>query len=313
MLFTDPLFLFYFLPAALLLLRVGTLSGRLATLGKVIIILSTLAFYAYGNVLWPVLFLVVVGGTYVFSVLIGTAQSQAARRIWMWITVFYALAALGTFKYLNWLAEFIPALKPFQSLLLPYFGANGAVVLPPGISFFVFEALSFAIDVYRRKIIQRVGPLDYLTFLAMFPRFIAGPIVRYEDIGHQFVAWSGLALSRGLTIFAIGFSMKTLFADQFATFVPYAFSVAAPDLLQAWTGALAYTYQLYFDFWAYSLMATGLGLCLGFEFPDNFLGPYRSKSITEFWKRWHVTLSSWLRTTSTSASAGIAVPGREPW
>ncbi len=182
-----------------------------------------------------------------------------------------------------------------MQIFVPYFGAQNSIVLPPGISFFVFEALSFAIDAYRGKVKRPVRLVDYLTFLAMFPRFIAGPIVRYDDMADQFRAWPGVQLGRGLTVFALGFCIKSLFADSFAVFVPYGFSVQSPDMLQSWTGALAYTFQLYFDFWGYSLMATGLGLCIGFAFPDNFRSPYRAISITQFWQRWHMTLSRWLR------------------
>ncbi len=129
----------------------------------------------------------------------------------------------------------------------------------------------------------------------MFPRFIAGPIVRYADLENQLRNWPGMQVARGLTLFATGFCMKCLFADQFAVFVPYGFTVSQPDFVQAWLGVLAYTFQLYFDFWSYSIMATGLGVCLGFEFHDNFRSPYKAVSLSRFWRRWHITLSSWLR------------------
>lgn len=295
MLFTDPIFIFYFLPLSLLALRLCAVGNRFGFAAKAAVIVVTLAFYAYGNLLWPWLFLVVIGGTYAFSLLILSSERPAVRRIGMIGSVAYAVAILALLKYLNWLVSLFPALSPLHAALLPYFGSEGAIVLPPGISFFVFEALSFSIDAYRGKLHRPVRLVDYVTFLAMFPRFIAGPIVRYGDMAAQFDAWPGLQLRRGLTVFALGFCIKSLFADQFAVFVPYAFSVANPDLIQSWAGAVAYTFQLYFDFWGYSLMATGLGLCLGFAFPDNFRSPYRATSITQFWQRWHMTLSSWLR------------------
>ena len=174
-----------------------------------------------------------------------------------------------------------PALEPLHAAMVPYFGAQGIIVLPPGISFYVFEALSFTIDAIRRRVSRPVRLIDYVTFLAMFPRFIAGPIVRYGDMAAQFVHWPRMQLSRGLSIFALGFCIKTLFADQFALFVPYAFGVAAPDLLQAWIGAMSYSLQLYFDFWGYSLMATGLGYVLASRFPITFARPImRSASPT---------------------------------
>ena len=295
MLFTDPLFLFYFLPLALLALRVVSSNKRFTTAARVAIILSTLVFYGYGNLLWPLLFICVIGGIYLFTLLIQLAKNSMARRVGVVGAVVYALASLALFKYLNWLVTLWPALEPLHAALVPYFGELGTVLLPPGISFYVFEALSFAIDAYRGRIVRPVRLLDYVTFLAMFPRFIAGPIVRYTDMASQFDQWSGQKISRGLSVFALGFAIKSLFADQFAVFVPYGFAVDLPDLLQSWTGVLAYTFQLYFDFWAYSLMATGLGLCLGFAFPDNFRSPYRAVSFSQFWQRWHITLSQWLR------------------
>jgi alginate O-acetyltransferase complex protein AlgI len=282
-LFTDPLFLFYFLPASLLALRLASGRPPFATAAKTVIIGATLVFYAYGNWLWPLLFVAIVGGIY------------ALGRVSVAAAVAYALAMLALFKYLNWLASLAPALRPLQAAVANYFGANGNVELPPGISFYVFEALSFTIDAYRGRIARPVRPLDYFAFLAMFPRFIAGPIVRYPDMRAQFDAWPGPRIAQGLSVFAAGFAMKSLLADSFAVFVPYAFAVAAPDFLQAWTGALAYTFQLYFDFWGYSIMAVGLGLCLGFRFPDNFRSPYRAVGIRDFWRRWHITLSLWLR------------------
>ena len=310
MLFTDPLFLFYFLPITLVAMRLVAASGRFATAAKVAIIAATAVFYAHGNWLWPLLFLFVVGGTYAFAMAALVAQGPRARRVAIAGAVIFALCALGLFKYLNWLATLLPALKPVQAALAPYFGREGAIELPPGISFYVFEALSFAIDAYRGRIARPVRFLDYLTFLAMFPRFIAGPIVRYPDISAQYAGWRGIELSQGLSVFALGFAMKSLFADQFAVFVPYAFGVARPDFVQAWTGALAYTFQLYFDFWGYSLMATGLGLCLGFRFPDNFRAPYRAAGIAEFWRRWHITLSQWLRDYLYVSLGGNRCP---PW
>jgi alginate O-acetyltransferase complex protein AlgI len=295
MLFTDPLFLFYFLPIALFALRLCYSNQRLTTAARVAIIVSTLVFYGYGNLLWPLLFVCVIGGIYLFTLLILVAKKSAARRVGVVGAVVYALAALALFKYLNWLVALWPALGPLRTALLPYFGELGNVLLPPGISFFVFEALSFAIDAYRGRIVRPIRLLNYVTFLAMFPRFIAGPIVRYNDMADQFDHWQGQKIGRGLSVFALGFAIKSLFADQFAVFVPYAFSVERPDFLQSWAGAIAYTFQLYFDFWAYSLMATGLGLCLGFAFPDNFRSPYRAVSFTQFWQRWHITLSQWLR------------------
>ena len=293
--FTDPLFLFYFLPLALLIFRVASLGNRFTMAARYSIIVATLAFYAYENWFWCFLFFIVIGGIYICTLPVWMSKNPVIRRVGVGVAILFALLSLSLFKYINWFVSFCPQFKPLQDILLPYFGKDGSIVLPPGISFYVFEAISFTIDAYRGQINRRVRWMDYLTFLAMFPRFIAGPIVRYGDMAAQFATWSGPHYSRGLSIFGLGFILKSLFADQFAVFVPYAFGTHSPDMLQAWVGALSYTFQLYFDFWGYSLMAIGLGLCLGFIFPDNFRSPYRAFSITDFWRRWHITLSNWLR------------------
>ena len=295
MLFTDPLFLFYFLPATLVGLRLAAVGGRLNALVKTGIILATLVFYAHENWLWVLVFLAVAIGTYACGWALTTTHRPWVRRLWLGTAVFYCVFLLSAFKYLNWLTGLLPQLEPVRDWIVPWFGSNGAIVLPPGISFYVFEAISYCFDIYRRRIRSPANPIDFLCFIAMFPRFIAGPIVRYADLAAQIKGWAGMRISKGLTLFAIGFSMKSLLADQFAIFVPYAFNVPQPDFLQAWTGVASYSCQLYFDFWAYSIMATGLGLCLGFEFPDNFRSPYHALSITQFWRRWHISLSTWLR------------------
>jgi len=294
-LFTDPLFLFYFLPLALLALRICAIFGRFTTAAKLVIIAATMVFYAYGNWLWCGLFILVIGGTYLCTLLVLRGQHRLTKLLGLWSSVVWAVSVLGFFKYLNWLVDLWPILSPVKNALLPYFGNKNLIVLPPGISFYVFEALSFTIDAYRGRITAPVRWLNYLCFIAMFPRFIAGPIVRYVDMAQQFTAWRSMQLSQGLSVFSLGFTIKSLLADQYAVFVSYAFEVQGPDFLQAWSGSTAYAMQLYLDFWGYSLMATGLGLCLGFYFPDNFRAPYRSASIGEFWRRWHISLSQWLR------------------
>lgn len=309
MLFTDPLFLYYFLPAVLLALRLTAVGNRLNALAKATIVGATLVFYAYENWLWVLIFLAVVGGTYAYGWILARAENAAWRRFWLGLAIAHCVLFLGIFKYLNWLSGLWPSLLPFRHWLEPWFGTNGTITLPPGISFYVFEAVSYSFDIYRRKIKPAANPLDFLCFIAMFPRFIAGPIVRYADLESQIRGWAGLRLTQGLSLFAAGFGMKCLLADQFAVFVPYAFAVSRPDLLQAWVGVLSYSFQLYFDFWAYSIMATGLGLCLGFEFPDNFRSPYHAQSITQFWRQWHLSLSNWLRDYVYISFGGSRVAG----
>jgi alginate O-acetyltransferase complex protein AlgI len=295
MLFTDPLFLFYFLPAVLLGLRCIAWKNRFARPAKGFVVIATLVFYAHQNWRWVFVFLAVCVSAYVGGWALATARQDWARRVWLGVTIACCVLVLSLFKYLNWMATIWPVLQPVKALLIPAFGPKDDIVLPPGISFYVFEAISYCFDIYRRKIPAPAKPLDFLCFIAMFPRFIAGPIVRYVQLEKDIHNWAGMHVSQGLALFATGFAMKCLLADQFAVFVPYAFGVARPDFLQAWIGVAAYSFQLYFDFWAYSIMATGIGLCLGFRFPDNFHSPYHATSISDFWRRWHISLSSWLR------------------
>ena len=295
MLFTDILFLFYFLPLALLILRLCTWGGRFTAISKGCIVLSTLVFYGYENWLWIFIFLFVVGGAYGFGWLIEKNNKPFLRKLLLCGAISYCVLFLSIFKYLNWLASLCPPLFIAKEWFMPWFGKNGSLTLPPGISFYVFEVISYCFDIYRRRIQSPRNPMNFLCFVAMFPRFIAGPIVRYAELERQILGWGAMRVSSGLTLFAVGFSMKSFFADQFAVFVPYAFEVTRPDFCQAWLGVVCYSLQLYFDFWSYSIMATGLGLCLGFEFPDNFRSPYHVTSITHFWRQWHITLSNWLR------------------
>lgn len=293
MLFTDVFFLAYFLPAFLLLARLTSLGGG-GGLFRWFVILATLVFYAFENALWVGIFAAVVLPTYACAWALSRTEGKTGRALWVALAVVISLGVLGVFKYLNWCADLWPALVPFRNWVAQFFGAGGKVELPPGISFYVFEAISFVVDIHRRRFdFPRFR--DFANFICLFPRFIAGPIVRYTDVQEQLRAWPGMQLSRGLLLFALGFSLKVTFADQFAKFVPYAFGPQHPDFLQALVGSVAYSCQLYFDFWGYSVMAMGLGACVGFAFPDNFLRPYAAVSITDFWRRWHVSLSSWLR------------------
>jgi len=296
MLFTDLFFLLYFLPATLLALRLiqGTRSN-LSCFFRLGVICITLLFYGYENWTWAILFLWIASSTFV----LGFMQTLGPfwwRRVALFVGIFACVSYLCVFKYFNWLATLLPYLVPYRNTLAELFGTEGnSIQLPPGISFYIFEAVSFLIDIHRGVVVFPRNPLHFFTFITMFPRFIAGPIVRYKDVIGQILSWSGMQLLAGLNLFAVGFSMKILFADQAAKLVPYAYSVTHPDFIQSFIGVSGFTLQIYFDFWAYSIMATGLGLCLGFSFPDNFDLPYKAVSISDFWRRWHLTLSHWLR------------------
>jgi alginate O-acetyltransferase complex protein AlgI len=295
MIFTDPIFFFYFLPSFLIVARVLSSRPNLQLLLRIFIIAATLIFYGFQNPLWIALFAATILPAYLFTLLTAKTLESKTSTIFLTLGIAHCLTMLMAFKYLNWFSELWPPLSGIRSGLATYFGEKGWIELPPGISFYVFEAISCMVDVFRRKIDFPRRFLDYANFICFFPRFIAGPIIRYSDVSEQLRQWPPMNLNAGLTLFSLGFSLKILFADQFAKFTRYAFEVSQPDFLQALTGSVAYTFQIYFDFWGYSIMAMGLGYCLGFRFPDNFRMPYRSVSITDFWRRWHITLSSWLR------------------
>ena len=297
--FSDVFFFAYFLPCFLILARLvawgGVVGQRIPMAFRLLLLATTLVFYGFENFFWVLIFAASMLPTYGFGRLLSRAERPAARRALLTAGITVCLGTLAVFKYLDWLSVLLPRLVPVRVWVAGYFGAGGIIELPPGISFYTFEAISFLIDTYRRRFPFPRRFLDYANFICLFPRFIAGPIVRYTDVDDQIQRWPGMQLNRGLLLFGLGFTLKISFADHFAKFVPYAFAVPKPDFLQALTGSTAYAFQLYFDFWGYSIMAMGLGLCVGFAFPDNFLLPYRATSISDFWRRWHVTLSSWLR------------------
>ncbi len=293
--FSDIFFLGYFLPLILIVARLLSAVPRTLVPFRLALILGTLFFYGFENFFWILIFLTTILPAYLLSFAVATAKSESWRRTALIAGIVICLGTLIIFKYLNWFSTLLPQLAPMRVLVAQYFGKDGTIQLPPGISFYAFEAISFIVDTYRQRFEFPRKFLDYASFICLFPRFIAGPIVRYTDVSDQIRHWPGMNMDRGLTIFALGFTLKIAFADQFAKFVPYAFGVKNPDFLQSLVGSVAYSFQLYFDFWGYSVMAMGLGLCFGFQFPDNFIMPYRARSVTEFWRRWHITLSRWLR------------------
>ncbi len=300
MLFTDSFFLFYFLPSALFALwitnRVASGVG-FSMLSKAMLFALTLAFYGCQEVWWLLPFTFCLFFDFVWATLLVRVRSVAMRKVLVALSVAQNLGLLGLFKYWPFIRQSFVAAYPASQAFLPnlLFDAH-AIVLPAGISFYTFESLSFVIDVYRREVTPPKNILDFAAFIAMFPRFVAGPIVRYREIESQYKSYRGLDLERGFYLFLCGFCLKTLFADHFALFTDYAFANDGHlGFAAAWIGVFAYTLQIYFDFSGYSLMAIGLGWCLGFEFPDNFNRPYVARTLQDFWRRWHMTLSRWLR------------------
>jgi len=298
MLFTDPAFLFYFLPFALIAHRLAchrNAAGQYGSAPRLVLFLLTALFYGITNPLWLIPFFICIGFDFTWASLLVRTESPRRRKFICLLSVVQNLGMLSVFKYGDFIVENLGYLFPGYSL--PHLTLGGEPLpLPPGISFYVFESLSFVIDVYRGHVKPPKNPLEFFAFIGMFPRFIAGPIVRYRDMVAQFSDYRGMKWDKGLCTFIAGLTLKVLFADHFALFVPYAFGRTGPiDFGGAWIGLFAYTFQIYFDFSGYSLMAIGLGQCFGFEFPANFNRPYLAHSLQDFWRRWHMSLSGWLR------------------
>lgn len=290
MVFSSNVFLFLFLPLFLAVYYAAPARARNA-----VILVGSYAFYAW----WRVDFLLLFAAVTYWNYWIGRAISTdgpgtpQARR-WLITGVAVDLGVLGYFKYANF------GVDTLNGLL----GIAGAapiqvtdVILPIGISFYIFQAISYIADVYRRDVEASSDPVAFAAFIALFPQLIAGPVLRYKDVADQFYnrRHSVELFAEGATRFMQGFVKKVFIADAIAPLADQAFALDNPTMADAWLGTLAYTAQLYFDFSGYSDMAIGLGLMMGFRFIENFNQPYVSQSITEFWRRWHISLSSWLR------------------
>ncbi|MGB4107322.1 MAG: MBOAT family protein [Alphaproteobacteria bacterium] len=292
MLFNSLEFLFLFLPvtlgAFLILKRLG--FGRAAL---IFIALTSLFFYAW----WDPRYLALLLASILFNFFIGgKLLAPSPPRALLVFGVGVNLAALGVFKYFNFLVGNINLLLA-QDIVAP------TIILPLGISFFTFQQIAYLVDAYNGKA-QRPSFLEYITYISFFPHLIAGPIVHHATVIPQFRAlpakpydWRGTAI--GLTLFSMGLFKKVLLADTLAAHGSPVFDAAlngtAITFADGWMGALAYTLQLYFDFSGYSDMAIGLGLMFGIRLPDNFFSPHKATNIIDFWRRWHITLSAFLR------------------
>ena len=290
MVFSSNVFLFLFLPVFLGLYYLSSNRYR-----NLLILIGSYAFYAWWRVDFLLLFVAVTLWNYIFGLRIYQAgvKSKAAQHWVLWGVV-GNLATLGYFKYANFGVENINKVLEgagFEPFLLTH------VILPIGISFYIFQSLSYLIDVYRGDTKPTENLVNFAAFIALFPQLIAGPVLRYKDLADQFTdrTHSLDKFSEGATRFMQGFVKKVFIADSLAPLVDHCFALSNPSTGDAWLGMIAYTAQLYFDFSGYSDMAIGLGLMMGFRFMENFNQPYISQSITEFWRRWHISLSTWLR------------------
>ena len=282
MVFSSVIFLFLFLPVVLGCYYL--LPGREAK--NLWLIAASLLFYAFSG-LWYVLLLLF---CVFFNYLAGLFVS--GRKGVLYVAVAVNLGVLGVFKYLTFLVRTVDQL-PGVAIVVP------SIVLPVGISFFTFQGLSYVIDVYRNERLKSTRFRDVLLYIALFPQLVAGPIVRYEDVADEIKGRRHTLeqLANGLRRFIIGLSKKLLIADVCGSVVTLIYSAerSVLDSRTAWLAAVCYLLQIYFDFSGYSDMAIGLGLCFGFHFKENFNYPYVSSSIQEFWRRWHISLSTWFR------------------
>ena len=289
MVFSSITFLFYFLPIFIACyFLTPTIQAK-----NVVTLLFSLVFYAWGEPRFLLILLFSIVFNYAAAVVID--RNAGVRRKWaLGLAVAVNLLVLGLFKYANFVTADLAALT--APLGCRWSATN--IALPLGISFFTFHCLSYIIDVYRRRFRANRNPIDVALYIALFPQLVAGPIVRYKTVARQLDARRATLgrASVGARIFIVGLAQKVLVADVVAPLAQVAFDhVPGRSLPEAWIGLLAYAIQIYFDFAGYSNMAIGLGIALGFTFPRNFRTPYTSLSITEFWRRWHMSLSSWLR------------------
>ena len=289
MVFSSVTFLFYFLPIFLAAyLLTPTVTGK-----NIVTLLFSLVFYAWGEPRFVFILLLSIAFNFCAGLFID-AREGASRRLALAVAVAGNLTLLGIFKYTNFITGNLTTL--ITPLGMPSIQTN--IALPLGISFFTFHCLSYIIDVYRRRFKANRNLVDIALYISLFPQLVAGPIVRYKTVARQLDV-RRFTLGRasvGARIFIVGLAQKVLVADVVAPLVQVTFDqVHDRSLIEAWIGLTAYTVQIYFDFAGYSNMAIGLGIVLGFTFPRNFRMPYTSLSITEFWRRWHMSLSSWLR------------------
>ena len=261
---------------------------------RIAIFFLTLIFYGFKEPWWLIPFVICIGFDFLWASQIHCAESIQSRKLWLILSVSQNIFLLAFFKYRSFILENMALLG--VHLPVPVIQIEGKELgLPAGISFYTFESLSFVIDVYRREITPPKSVSEFFGFIGMFPRFVAGPIVRYRNMVSQFKSFRGMQVESGLFLFIYGLFLKVVFADNFSVFTQYAFGRTSWDFLGAWIGALAYTFHMYFDCSGYSLMAIGLGKALGFQFPTNFNRPYLAVGAQDFWRRWHMSLSTWLR------------------
>lgn len=287
MVFSSTIFLCVYLPLVLLGYYICPKKGR-----NLFLLIASLVFYAWGEPKYVFLMIFSILVNYIFGRLMDKHRENKKRlKLMLVLSVVIDIGLLSVFKYTDFIITNVNAI----------FGANFDllnIALPIGISFYTFQAMSYTIDVYRDDVRVQKNLIDFGMYITMFPQLIAGPIVRYADVQDQLAERSVTTadFSEGVMRFVVGLGKKVLLANQMGAVWSDIYALGGDvSALMAWTGAIAYTFQIYFDFSGYSDMAIGLGRMFGFKFPENFRYPYQSVSITDFWRRWHITLSTWFK------------------
>ena len=285
MLFSSIPFLYYFLPAVII-----TYFLVPSFLKNGVLLAFSLLFYGWGEPKYVFLMIFSILLFYGCGLAIGHCKKQGWKRFWLTVSVVISLALLGIFKYADF---FISSINSATGMSIPLL----KLLLPVGISFYTFQCLSYTIDVYRGNAQVQKNPISFGAYVSLFPQLIAGPIVRYVDVARELESrthsWEGFA--KGLRRFLIGLGKKIIIADNFAALTVLFRESKEQSVLFFWMYAIAFTMNIYFDFSGYSDMAIGLGKIFGFNFIENFNHPYISRSIQEFWRRWHMSLGSWFR------------------
>ena len=287
MVFSSTIFLCVYLPLVLLGYYICPKKGR-----NLFLLIVSLVFYAWGEPKYVFLMIFSILINYIFGRLMDKHRENKKRlKLMLVLSVVIDLVLLSVFKYTDFVITNINAIFGSSFDLLN-------IALPIGISFYTFQAMSYTIDVYRDDVRVQKNLIDFGMYITMFPQLIAGPIVRYADVQDQLADRSVTTtdFSEGIMRFVVGLGKKVLLANQMGAVWSDIYALGGDvSALMAWTGAIAYTFQIYFDFSGYSDMAIGLGRMFGFKFPENFRYPYQSVSITDFWRRWHITLSTWFK------------------
>ena len=287
MYFSSLLFLFLYLPIVLLGYYILPRKCR-----NFFLLVVNLIFYGWGEPVFILIMLLSITVNYICGILIENHRhNECLKKTFLALSIVISLGLLGAFKYLGFLTDILRELPIFA--MLPKIKLS----LPIGISFYTFQTLSYTVDVYRRDVPAQRSFVAFGTYVSFFPQLIAGPIVRYSDVAGQMTSREETVskFASGIRRFTVGLAKKVLIANQMGLLWDTLRATPDTGIAGAWIGIIAFSLQLYFDFAGYSDMAIGLGRMFGFEFMENFNYPYISKSITEFWRRWHISLGSWFR------------------